>query len=80
MNFILKAFRECAYALGVLIVAIIVGQILFMAFRDFVAPPGIDRSNDAAIGFGVLFGLIVLIIHIIRRLLRRKKKTTSDNG
>ncbi|MGH8049324.1 MAG: hypothetical protein ACREPB_01540 [Arenimonas sp.] len=79
MNFILKAFRETAFALGVLIIAIIIGQILFMFIQDFIVP-SVDQSKEAAIGFGVLFGLIVMIIHIIRRILKRKKKPVSENG
>ena len=96
MNILLKIFREIAYAVGVLVVAIIVGDILYHAAADIfhTAAQGkydnvqmgpdtvmslsqslatMDRSDGAALGGGILFGALILVIHIIRRIFWRKK-------
>ncbi|MEP6667626.1 MAG: hypothetical protein ABJF10_00650 [Chthoniobacter sp.] len=96
MNILLKIFREIAYAVGVLVVAIIVGDILYHAVADIfhataqgkydnvqMGPDTVmslsqslatmDRSDGAALGAGMLFGVLILVIHISRRIFWRKR-------
>lgn len=73
MNILLKIFREIAYAVGVLIIALIVGNILFLALNDLFGDPGKTYYKSTKDGLMLLFGLVVLVIHIIRRIFRRKK-------
>lgn len=74
MKILLRALREIVYAIGVLLVALIAGNILYRIIGDVFSISNMDRSNDAAQGAGILFALVVLIVYIAVRLLRRRKK------
>lgn len=80
MKTVSRALRELATGVGVLVVAIIVGQILYRLIGDLFTPVGMDRSQDAVTGAGVLFGVVVLIAHVIRRVVRRGKKLRPELG
>lgn len=72
MKILLKALREIAYGIGVLLAAIIIGNLLYRLIGDFF-PVSLDRSADAAQGAGMLFALLVLVIYVAVRLVRRKR-------
>lgn len=69
--------KEIALALAVLVGGIILGQIFYMAIGDLFRPQSMDRSQDAAIGAGVVIGLVLLLVHIARRLRKRRKSTRT---
>jgi hypothetical protein len=74
MKFLLRILLEITYAIGLLVVGIIAGNILYRLIGDLFSPIGIDRSNDAATGAGILFALMLLIGYILVRIIRRRKK------
>ena len=75
---LIKALREIAYAIGVFFVAGVVGVILWLASAWVI--PNIDRSREAEAGFGFLFGFVVLIIYIVRRILKARKRASPAVG
>lgn len=74
MKFLLKALLEIIYAIGVLVVGIIAGNILYRLLGDWLSPAGMDRSGDAATGAGIVFALLLLIVYTLVRITRRRKK------
>ncbi|HVR90992.1 MAG TPA: hypothetical protein VHG29_07860 [Novosphingobium sp.] len=77
MNRALSIVKEIALALAVLVGGIVLGQIFYMAAGDLRRPAGMDRSQDAANGAGVVIGLALLLVHIVRRVRRRRKSTST---
>lgn len=72
MKTIWKVLVEILCGIGVLFVAIVVGQILYMAIGDLFAV-SMDRSKDAAMGAGMAFAVVVILIYVPWRIFRRKK-------
>ena len=75
---LIKALREIAYAIGVFFVAGVVGVIIWLASAWVI--PNIDRSREAESGFGLLFGLVVMIAHIVRRIMKARKRASPAPG
>ena len=75
---LVKALRETAYAIGVFLVAAVVGNIIWMASAWVI--PNADHSPDATAGFGMLFGIVVLIVHIVRRIAKARKRASPAAG
>lgn len=76
---LIRILREIAYAIGVFIVAVIVGDIIWMAATDFIIKSA-DSSREAVNGFGVVFAMVVLIVHIIRRIVKSRKQASPAAG
>jgi uncharacterized protein HemY len=76
---LIKALREIAFAIGVFIVAVVVGNIIWMAATDFVFKSA-DNSREATTGFAVLFAILVLIVHIVRRIMKSRKRVSPAAG
>lgn len=74
MGFLWAAIREIAFAIGVLVVGIIAGQISHRIVADFFPPAHMDRSSDASLGAGLVVGVIGLVVHIVIRIRRRKRQ------
>ena len=73
MKILLRALREIAYGIGVFVAALIVGNILYRLIGDLFSISGMDRSQDAAQGAGILFAVLVLLVYIPVRFFRRKR-------
>lgn len=101
MKTLTQIFREIAYTFGLLIVATIIGNILYRAVSAFFHDAGkydnepmgpdtvmsfsqslatMDRSDGAAMGAGVLFGALFLVIYVIKRIFWRKKNLPQDKS
>jgi hypothetical protein len=74
MGMIGTALREIAFAIGVVVVAIVAGNVLYRLAADLVSAPGLDRSADAAQGAGMLFAFVVLLVHLAIRVVRYRRR------
>lgn len=95
--------REIAYAFGLLIVAIIIGNILYRAVSGVFYEAGkgkydnmpmgpdtvmslsqslatMDRSDGAAMGAGIFFGALFLVLYVFKKIFWRKKNPSRDKS
>jgi hypothetical protein len=80
MGYLWGAIREIAYAVGILVVGILVGQIAHRVVADFFPAPHMDRSSEASLGAGVVVGVIAVAAHITLRIVRRRKRQRLEKA
>jgi hypothetical protein len=70
----MRVLKAIAFEIGLFVIGVILGNVLYRVALDVFRPASMDRSSDAAQGAGILLGFLLVVVHLVIRAVRRRKE------